>query len=128
MPDEKLGIDSLEKVIDAASEGFNVVYKMANGAGIFSAFALTDEVSALGTIPKGSVLAQLKDLDQEERAKLRLRFKNKVSIENKELEAQIEGYADDLEEVISIAYEQYDLFLKEKALVEKIYSKFKPKQ
>lgn len=125
MADEKLGIDQLEKIVDAAGEGVNVGYRLAHGGGILSALSAMDEISALGTVSKDAALSQLKDLDKDERAKLRERFKNKVSIDNKELESKIEGGADDLEDLISLGYEQYELFLKEKALVERIIAKFK---
>lgn len=128
MPEEIIGIESLEKIVDAAAEGINVGHKMATGGGIFAAFNLTDEIAALGTIPKGSVIAQLKDLSKEERAKLHLRFKGKLVLSDKELESRIEDGDDCLEEVVSLGYEQYDLIVRGKDLFNKVLGLFKPKQ
>lgn len=119
------GIDSLEKVVDAAGEAVNVIHKIANHGSVLNALALTDELSALGSIPKGSVVEQLKDLNDAERVSLMTRFKDKVSIDDKVLEATIEAGVDSLEKVIEYGYRSYEHIKAGVALYAEIASLFK---
>lgn len=100
-----VGIKGLEKIVLLAAEGMNVAEKLANGGGMFSAFSLIDEVQALGTLEKGQLISEAKDLEKDERASLLATFKSKLSLDNKALEAKIESGADLLDEVIDLGME-----------------------
>ena len=115
---EKLGIDQLEKIVDAAGEAINVVHKVSHGSGVFAALAIVDELSALGLVKKEVLMAQLKDLSTEERKSLLGALKTKVALSDKELEAKIESGIDCLDEVVDFGMTVYGDVLAVKAMVE----------
>jgi len=107
---EQFGIDQLEVIVDAAGEGINVGEKLLTGGGIFSAFALTDELAALGRLDTKAVVAQLKDVSQVEGVALRARFAAKVVLKNKALEAKLEGGTDGLAEAVEVVMEAVKVY------------------
>lgn len=115
---EKLGIDQLEKIVDAAGEAINVVHKVTSGGGVFSALSIVDELSALGLVKGDVVLAQLKDLDAAERKHLLGLLKVKVSLGDKALEAKIESGVDCLDEVVDFGFKCYGDVMQIKSVVE----------
>lgn len=121
---EKVGIEKLTAIVEAVGEGYNVLYKVTHGGGVLSALALTDELSSLGGLSKDAVVAEVKDLSQEERKQLLQIVKNKVSISDKALEAKIEAGVDCLDEVVSLGFEGYETVMsfvdRVKGLVEKV--------
>lgn len=115
-----LGYVGIEKIVLLGAEGVNVGEKIANKGGIFSALALIDEVQALGTLEKGQIIAEAKDLSKEERTALSTTFKGKLSLENKSLEAKIESGVDIVDEAIDIGLEAFDAYKHVQKLVEKV--------
>jgi hypothetical protein len=115
----ELGIDQLSKVVDALGEGINVFYKVTHGGGIFSVLTLTDEIAALGSVPKGSILEELKDLSASERKVLDARFQAKVSISDKILEQKIKDGELAIEEAVDLVYDGIELYKRGRALVAK---------
>lgn len=115
---EKLGIDQLEKIVEASGEAINVIERVTSGSGIWAVFQLTDELSALAGLSGPVVLAQLKDLSTDERKSLLGKLKAKVSLSNKALEAKIESGVDCLDEAIDYGFKVYSDVLASKVLVE----------
>lgn len=113
-----LPIDQLSKIVDAAGEAVNVIHKVTSGGGIWVAFQLTDELSALAGLDGPTVVAQLKDLSAEERKSLLSLLKVKVSLSDKDLEAKIEGGVDCLDEVVDYGFQVYADVLATKVLIE----------
>lgn len=106
----ELGIDQLEKIVDAVGEAINVVDKVVHGGGIWPVFTLTDELSALGGLKGEVVLAQLKDLSVDERKGLLAKLKAKCPLIVKEVDV--------LDEVVDFGFKCYEDTVQIKAVVE----------
>lgn len=116
---------NLDKIIDAVGEGINVAHEIiVDKAGVFDVFKLTDEVSALSSIPKGAVLSELKSLDVDGRKELDARFAAKVSLSDKALEAKIEKGELTLEHAIDVVYQAIDVVTAVEAIVNEVKSIF----
>lgn len=115
-----LGYEGIEKLMLLAAEGVNIGEKIVNKEGVLSAIALVDEIQALSTLEKGQVIAEAKDLTKEERLALSLSFKNKLVLQNKALEAKIEGGLDVVDEAIDIGFEAMAAYTHVTVLVDKV--------
>lgn len=112
-----LGIENLKKIVNLGAEALNVGSKIINGGGLLSALSLIDEVNALGTIEKGALLAELKDLTTDERLQLEELFKHKVSLQDKAVELKIEEGVDLLEKAGDLAIRVIGIVNEVKVLV-----------
>jgi N-acetylglucosamine-6-phosphate deacetylase len=92
---EKLGIDQILKAQNLAVEGGNVAEKVLSASGAVAKFsalgALFDEIIALSSFNPAAALAQIKDLDDAEKAQLVAAFKEKFDIADDQVEAKIEA-------------------------------------
>lgn len=118
------GIDQLKIIVEALAEMINVTYKIVKGGGILAALALIDEISALKTIVKDELVAQVKELSPAERAELLAVFKAKLVLADTGLEAKIEAGGAVLDELVELGMHGYGLFLEAKALAEKVKGLF----
>ncbi len=89
------GIENTGKVLDLLAEGGNVAEDMVKSKGGFISkithlSALFDEVLALTSFNAGECGMELKELDDEDVAKLKERFKAKFDLDGEVLEAAIE--------------------------------------
>lgn len=110
-------MSNLEKLVDCAGEVINVAVKVVNKEGIWTLFALSDEVANLGTINKDEFLAELKALTPEKRAELDKQFQAKVVLKNKELEAKIEKGELVLEKAIDVVLSVLKVYNDGKAVI-----------
>ncbi len=117
-----LPIDQVRKVIESLAEIVNTVYKLANGASIFTAIGLLEDLAVLKTIQKDILVAQLKDCDPTERMELVAVFKQKLVLDNKPLEMKIESGVDCLDEVIDLGYSCVALINQAKSVLEHVKS------
>lgn len=115
-----LGIEGLKKIVLLGAAGVNVGEKIANHGGILSALSLIGEVQALGSLQKGQLLAEAKDLSKEERSELNQVFKAKLVLDNKVLESKIEAGADVVDEAIDCGLEALAVYEHGKALSDKV--------
>lgn len=115
-----LGYSGIEKIVLLGAEAVNVGEKIANKGGVFAAFSLIDEVQALGSLEKGQILAEAKDLTREERLALSASFKAKLVLENKALEAKIEAGADVVDDAIELGMAAVEVYKSGVVLVEKV--------
>lgn len=102
---ELLPIDQLKTVVEEAASVFNSGYKIATGSSVIgAAIALLSDVATLKTLNKDTVLAQLKDLSDAERAELVAAFKAKLVLADKTLEAKVETLVVELDKVVTLAF------------------------
>ena len=88
------GIAELKKVVMLACEGANVAEGILNKEGLFSLFRLADEASALASLNKEELMAEIKELDSEDYAELYSAAKAKLDLKDDALEAKLEGGVD----------------------------------
>lgn len=115
-----VGYEGLKKIVLLCAEGVNAGEKIASGGGVFSALTLIDEVQALGSLEKGQLLVEAKDLIKEERLALIAIFKAKLSLDNKALENKIESGADLLDDVLDLGFEFLAAVNHGKSAIEKV--------
>lgn len=96
---------NLSVLIDAVGEGINVLYKVTHGSGIFAAFALADELSALSHVTGEALKAELSSLSPEDRKVLEDRFKAKLVLDDKALELKVEEGSDLLNTAVDVVFE-----------------------
>lgn len=115
-----VGIENLKKIVVLGAEGLNVGSKIIHGGGLLSLLGLVDEVSALGTLDKNAILAEVKDLSEEEKKMLSDLFKSKLQLQNAEVEKKIEAGVDVLNEAVLLAAAAVDLYKSGAALVDRV--------
>lgn len=91
----QFGVDNLIKVGDVIVEGGHVAEKMINeeGSGMAKAahmMLMFDELMALPTVDFSLLDDELKELDQADKDKLNAHFKEKLDLEDDEVEEKIE--------------------------------------
>lgn len=94
MSDGKLGIADLKPVLGLAIELGNVIDKMGHTEGVAKygqLLMLVDELAGLGSVKFDQIVPEFKDLDDAEKAELMAYVKEKLSLEDKDLEGKIEG-------------------------------------
>lgn len=110
------GIDDLKKCVLAGAELLNVISKIAHKQGIFVAFELVDELSALGSVSAAELKAEIAGLDDAERADLLAAFKAKLVLQDPSVEAKLESGADLLNDAVNVVIEAVGLINKAKLL------------
>ena len=123
MPEE-YSVDQIGLLVDFGAELVNVGDKIIHKKGIFALFNLSDEASALAGLDVELLKKQAADVSPEERAQLNDRFKNKLVLINKELEAKIEAGADLVDDAIDLGIRGIKLFNEGIALVEQVKELF----
>lgn len=112
-----VGIDGLKKVVLAAAELVNVVGKVINKQGIFVAFQLADELTALSGLDGVALKAEIADLTPIEKLELVSLFKDKLQLPQPEIENKIEAGIDVVGEAIDVVVSALAVVQKAKALL-----------
>lgn len=112
-----VGIDGLKKVVLAAAELLNVASKIINKEGIFVAFQLADELTALSNLDAAALKAEVADLSPEEKLDLVNTFKQKLVLQKPEVEAKIEAGVDVLNDAVEVVVSAVVVVQKAKALL-----------
>lgn len=113
---EKLGYENLEKLALFGAEFGNVIEDIANKEGIFSLFKLADEATALASVKVDQVVAELKDLSDDEYLALSEKVKQKLDLKNDVLEAKVEAGMDLVVEFVGLGIDGIALVAKAKSL------------
>lgn len=111
------GVENLKKCVMAGAELLNVLSKIAHKQGVFVAFQLVDELSALSGLDGAVLKQELVDLSPEERAELISALKEKLVLLNPAVEAKIEASADLLNEAADVVVSAVALVNKAKLIL-----------
>lgn len=110
-------VSELKKIVLVGAEALNVVSKIVHKQGVFVAFQLMDELSALSGLDGELLKKQVSELDAADRAELKQALKDKLVLQNPAMEQKIESGLDIVDESVEVVVSALKLVEKAKSLL-----------